>query len=82
MKQMKVSFNDPKEVLEFVNCVTKYPYDMDMKNGHILVDAKSVLGVIGIGMGKAADLLVYHDDCGKLEADIEKYLVQRKLQKI
>lgn len=75
MKQMKVSFRDPKEVLEFVNCVTKYPYDMDMKRGHILIDAKSILGVIGLGIGNVSELIVYDEDCDKLEEEIEKYLV-------
>ncbi|MBT9778957.1 HPr family phosphocarrier protein [Clostridium sp. MCC353] len=75
MKQMKVSFKDPKEVLEFVNCVTKYPFDMDMKRGHILIDAKSILGVIGLGMGNISELIVYNEECDTLEKDIEKYLV-------
>lgn len=75
MRQLKVSFKTPKEVLDFVNCVTKYPYDMDMKRGHILIDAKSILGIIGLGMEKEADLLVYHEECDSLEREIEKYLV-------
>lgn len=74
MKQMKVCFNSPKEVLDFVNRVTKYSCDMDMKRGHILIDAKSILGVIGF-MGKVVDLLVYDENCGRLENDIEQYLV-------
>lgn len=48
---------------------------MDMKRGHILIDAKSILGVIGLGMGNISELIVYNEECGTLEKDIEKYLV-------
>lgn len=75
MKQMKVSLQSPKEVLDFVNRVTKYPCDMDMKKGHILIDAKSILGVISLGMGSVVELLVYDEDCDSLQTDIEPYLV-------
>lgn len=31
MSEMLVSFKNPEEILNFVNTVAKYPYDMDMK---------------------------------------------------
>ena len=33
MNEMKVTFKSPDEILEFVNTVSKYEFDMDMKKG-------------------------------------------------
>ena len=46
MSEMLVSFKNPEEILNFVNTVAKYPYDMDMKRGRFVVDAKSILGIM------------------------------------
>ena len=40
MSEMLVSFKNPEEILNFVNTVAKYPYDMDMKRGRFVVDDK------------------------------------------
>ena len=49
MNQMIIKFQNPEEVLDFVNKVAKYPYDMDMKRGRFVVDAKSILGIMNLG---------------------------------
>lgn len=36
--------------------VTKYPYDIDMVHGKYVVDAKSILGVLGVGVGNKTKL--------------------------
>ena len=48
MSEMLVSFKNPEEILNFVNTVAKYPYDMDMKRGRFVVDAKSILGIMNL----------------------------------
>ena len=45
MNKRLVVFQGPNDVVEFVRKVTKYPYDMDMKHGRYIVDAKSLLGL-------------------------------------
>ena len=50
MSEMLVSFKNPEEILNFVNTVAKYPYDMDMKRGRFVVDAKSILGIMNLGL--------------------------------
>ena len=46
MNKRLVVFQGPNDVVEFVRKVTKYPYDMDMKHGRYIVDAKSLLGLM------------------------------------
>lgn len=74
MNEINLTFKNPAEVLEFVNKVSKYPYDMDLKRGSIVVDAKSLLGIMNLGFNHTVNLKVYAEDCGKLREDIEKYI--------
>ena len=64
MSEMLVSFKNPEEILNFVNTVAKYPYDMDMKRGRFVVDAKSILGIMNLGLNNVISLQVYGDHCG------------------
>lgn len=74
MNEINVKFQNPNEVLEFVNKVTKYPFDMDLERGSIVVDAKSLLGIINLGFNSVVNLKVYADDCSQLCHDIQKYI--------
>ena len=48
--------------------VTKYPYDIDM------VDAKSILGVLGVGVGNKTKLCINTDEAEQLLEEITPYL--------
>lgn len=74
MNTINVSFKNPNEVLDFVSRVTKYPYDMDLSRGSVVVDAKSLLGIMNLGFNQVVNLKVYSDECYDLCHDIEKYI--------
>ena len=73
MNQMIIKFQNPEEVLDFVNKVAKYPYDMDMKRGRFVVDAKSILGIMNLGFNHPIELKIYDEDCEDLKQEISKY---------
>ena len=73
MSGMKVTFKHPDEILEFVNTVSKYEFDMDMKKGRLVVDAKSILGIMNLGLNNVIQLTMYTDDCTDLQEKIAKY---------
>lgn len=73
MSQIMITFQNPEEVLEFVNKVAKYPFDMDMKRGRFVVDAKSILGIMNLGFNNPIELKVYNENCEELKAEISKY---------
>ena len=73
MNEMKITFKSPDEILEFVNTVSKYEFDMDMKKGRLVVDAKSILGIMNLGLNKVIQLTMYTDDCADLQEKISKY---------
>ena len=46
MGEMKLTFKTPNEIVEFVNTVSKYEFDIDVRRGRVVVDAKSLLGIM------------------------------------
>lgn len=74
MSKRIVVFQNPSDILEFVRKVEKYPYDMDMKSGRYIVDAKSLLGLMNLGFQNEIELKVYEEECDDLWKDIEKYV--------
>ena len=73
MSEMKITFKNTEEILDFVNTVSKYDFDMDLKKGRIVVDAKSLLGIMHLGINNIIELQVYGDDCEELKQEISKY---------
>ncbi len=74
MNEVIVEFKSPDEVLRFVNKVEKYPFDMDMKRGRFVVDAKSLLGIMNLGFNNPIELRIYDEDCDQLKEDISEYM--------
>ena len=56
MSQRTIIFSSPEDVLNFVRTVEKYPYDMDLESGRAVVDAKSLLGLMNLGLNKEIEL--------------------------
>lgn len=77
MSQIKVQFKTPEEVMEFTSVVSKYDYHMDLKkSSKKMADAKSLLGILSLGLENNLDLCVYSDeDCTELVEAIHKYVV-------
>ena len=73
MSEMKITFKHPEEIRDFVNTVSKYEFDMDMRKGRVVVDAKSLLGIMHLGLNTVMELKMYSDDCEELQKQIAKY---------
>ena len=70
---MKITFKHPEEIRDFVNTVSKSEFDMDMRKGRVVVDAKSLLGIMHRGLNSVLELKMYSDDCEELQKQIAKY---------
>lgn len=73
MNCFNVTFKNPEEILSFLNTVEKYDITMDMKRGRLIVDAKSLLGLMNLGLNNVAELRVY-GDARQLRQEISRYI--------
>lgn len=74
MNKMQITFKTPDEIVDFVNTVCRYEFDMDLKKGKAIVDAKSILGIMYLGLNNVIELQMYSEDCTELKKELEKYV--------
>ena len=75
MKSIPIKLSFAEEVKTFVNIGNRYPYDMDLRAGRHVVDAKSILGIFSLDLSRPISLEVYTDSCDDLEKDIEQFKI-------
>ena len=75
MKSIPIKLSFAEEVKTFVNIVNRYPYDMDLRAGRHVVDAKSILGIVSLDLSRPIALEVYAESCDDLEKDIEQFKI-------
>ena len=74
MKSITVLLNTTDNVKSFVNILAKYDYDMDLRSGRYVVDAKSILGIFSLDLNKPVVLEVFDEDCENLIEDIKPFI--------
>lgn len=75
MRKVKVKFTSVDEIIKFVDIVKCYNSEVDLKEGHIEVDAKSLLGVMNFGIEKEMDMIVLSDNCSDLLSKLDFCIV-------
>ncbi|MBR5231650.1 MAG: HPr family phosphocarrier protein [Clostridia bacterium] len=75
MKSIPIKLSFAEEVKTFVNIVNRYDYDMDLRAGRHVVDAKSILGIFSLDLSRPITLEVYADSCDELERDITQFKI-------
>lgn len=60
--EFKVLLKNTKDVEEFVEAASRCTGDIDMKSGSIYLDAKSLLGVMSMGMKREMQVICNHQD--------------------
>ena len=74
MKSIPIKLSFAEEVKTFVNVVSRYPYDMDLRAGRHVVDAKSILGIFSLDLSKPISMEIYADDCDDLLNDVKPFM--------
>ena len=62
MKQKKISLKTVAEAKEFVNEASKCDFDIDVCYNHVVIDAKSILGVLSLDLTRDLTVSWYGDD--------------------
>ena len=61
MSTMNITFKHPDEIIDF------------LRRGRAVVDAKSLLGIMNLGLNNVIELQMYADDCTELERQLERF---------
>ncbi len=75
MKTVTIRLSLVENVNTFVNIVGRYPFDMDLRAGRHVVDAKSILGIFSLDLSRPIDLEIYSEDCEDLMKEIRPFIV-------
>lgn len=75
MRSVPIKLSFAEEVKAFVNVVSRYPYDLDLRAGRHVVDAKSILGIFSLDLSKPISLEIYSDDCDDLVNDLKAFII-------
>ena len=76
MKSVMIKLSLVENVNNFVTIVTRYPFEMDLRAGRHVVDAKSILGIFSLDLSKPITLEIYSDECEALLEDIKPFLAE------
>ena len=74
MKSVMIRLSLVENVNKFVNIVSHYPFEMDLRAGRHVVDAKSILGIFSLDLSRPITLEIYSDDCEDLLKEIQPFL--------
>jgi len=75
MKAVNIKLSLTENVKALVNIVNRYPYDIDLRSGRHVVDAKSLLGIFSLDLGKPVTLEVYGDHPDDLMNEIKPFII-------
>ena len=76
MKSITLLLNTTESVKSFVNIISQFDFDMDLRCGRYVVDAKSILGIFSLDLNRPVVLEVHNEDCDELIKSIAKYIHQ------
>ena len=62
---VSISLASMEQAKQFVSIASRYPFEMDLRSGRYVVDAKSILGILSLGNRSNISLDIYDADCGE-----------------
>ena len=78
MKTVQIRLSLVENVNKFVNIVGHYPFDMDLRAGRHVVDAKSILGIFSLDLSRPITLEIYAEDCDDLLKEIQPCVIPQE----
>lgn len=78
MKKYPIRINNIDEITTFVRTVTKYDYDVDLCKGNVVIDAKSILGIMTICPNPDLELIIYSNEHEDILESLSDFLLEEK----
>ena len=76
MKTVTVLLKEAQNIKTFVNIINKYPFDIDLRSGRYVVDAKSILGIFSLDLSKPIIMEIFCSNCDELLDEIKPFVVE------
>ncbi len=74
MKSVTLNLSTAESVKHFVNITNKFEYDMDLRSGRHVVDAKSILGIFSLDLSTPVVLEIFCDSCPDLLNALDPFI--------
>ena len=75
MHSYRIQLRTIEDVKDFVRIVNACPCDVDIASGRYVVDAKSIMALFSLDLGKPILVEVREDGFEDLEADLKRFSV-------
>lgn len=72
MNKRKIRLKTPEETTEFINICSTYSSDINVLDGSIELDAKSIVSMFSIANGKVVEVEIISSDEKEIERFIDK----------
>lgn len=76
MKEINITLKSISDVRNFVNAVTLVDFEVDLKQGRYLVDAKSIMGIFALDTLSPITLVAHSDDTDEFFDSIGAFIVK------
>lgn len=74
MNEKQIRLQSRQEVQDFVQAAVKCNFDIDISYDRVVIDAKSFLGVLGLGVSRVLTV-TYSGMNNEFENTVQKYVV-------
>ncbi len=75
MKTLMIRLNGVDDIRAFVNAIATCEYDLDLKSGRYVVDAKSIMGIFSLDLSSVLELVIYGEHEDEVVEKIKKFIV-------
>lgn len=71
MRHLQVKFMSVEELVKFVKTVQNFSGDVDVAFGSCVVDGKSIIGMMGMGLAKVLQISIHSSECEQLVGELQ-----------
>ena len=76
MTTITIKLSTINDVRTFVNTVTAFDCEADLKSGRYVVDAKSIMGIFSLDLVSPIEMTIHSDDCENLVKKLEAFIIK------
>lgn len=76
---MTIRLNTIDDANNFVKIIDKYEYDIDAVYGRYVIDAKSIMGLLSLGIPKKINIVIHSNNNNiikQITSDISEWIVE------